>query len=216
MNTSQLVEKISKKCLNFTSKADILSRINDAQNELLNIDCVLMRVSPDPFLSTTDGVYEYDLNPIYRRVKQVYIRDPNIIEYNGQNKWPFPLNEMEEDKLKNRLWKVPTYSKPSPSFGTSVRITFDEEMNPQTYTDQYRMIAYTWPEQLTSTAIPLTIPSHHASRVLLARVMQDIDEERFGRSDNWDRKLEAYKNDLYSDLNRVDNVDSASIPGWFS
>ena len=216
MNTSQLVEKISKKCLNFTSKTDILSRINDAQNELLNVDCELMRVSPDPFLETTDSVYSYNLDPMIRRMKHLYVRDPNIIEYGGQNKWPFPLLELEVDRMLNRLWGIPVYSKESISFGDAVIVQFDSEMNPQTLTDQYRMIAYTWPEQLTSTAIPLTIPTRHVTTTLLARVMQDIDEERFGKSDSWDRKLEKYKADLYSDLNREVNIDNAQIPSWLA
>ena len=37
----------------------IIENTNWAQNEILGENCDLMRVKPDPFMTTEDGVYSY-------------------------------------------------------------------------------------------------------------------------------------------------------------
>lgn len=210
MTTSQFIEEISKKCLQFKTQAEILTLTNIAQNELLGVNCDLMRTKPDPFLTTTDGVYSYTLSVGVRAVSMVYVREPmnigygrtylnNLIEYEGY------------DRAGNQILEVPVYIEQSLSPTQPVTIQFDSTMNPSTSTDVYRLEQYNWPEQLTSTAIPLSIPTQYVSRVLLARVMQMIEQDGFGRGGSWDSKYEMYRDEFetYRDRNRT--IDNTTI-----
>ena len=216
MNTSQLVTNISKTCLNYKTRSEILDLINIAQNELLAVDCDLMRVKPDPFLATTDGVYEYDTDLGIRAVRHLMTRDPRNLEYNQTNPQFYPFKLLETDKDGNQIYEVPIYTEDSADPDSQGKIIFDSDRNPSTTTDLYRMRAYKWPEQLTSTSIPLTCPVQHRVKALKSRVMMMIEEEKFGRADRWEKKFEKQEGALEKELMRSLNTASTSITPIFA
>lgn len=214
MRTIELVKLIRKKCLNFKTTQEILELLNIAQNELLGEDCSLMRVNPDPFLVTSAGVFQYDVALGIRNVEKLYVRNPNINSYEGRDRSMANFLTSFYDELGNTLFKVPVYIEQSADFDIQASIIFDADYDPSTTTTEYRMIAYSWPEQLTSTLIPLTIPVRHQSTTLLYRVMQMIDEERFGASNVWDKKYDDVIGMFQTDINKDLNIDNSSIlPG---
>lgn len=211
MRTIELVKLIRKKSLNYKTSQEILEFINLAQNELLGEDCTLMRVSPDPFLATTKGVFTYDVDLGIRNVEMLYVRNPNVSSYGGYDRAISNYINPMRDELGNTLFKIPVYVEQSADFDIQAGITFDEEYDPGDTTNEYRLVAYSWPEQLTSTEIPLTIPVRHQSTTLLYRVMQMINEETYGASNVWDKKFESVIGEFKTDINKDLNVDNTSI-----
>lgn len=208
MNTSQFIDSVYRKCSGYKSLAQILSLTNDAQNELLGIDCDLMRIKPDPTLATTSGIFEYMLPVGVRTVNKVYTRNSNLSDYKGNRDTSLYSNT---DKLGNLILDIPVYIEPSINTDIQAVIKFDEDYGPNTATSDYRYEGYMWPEQLTSTSIPLSIPLQYVSTSLMARVMLKIDEERFGRAGDWFQKDEMYKNQLESYLFKDRTIDHNTI-----
>lgn len=206
MNTLQLCEYIQTKCVGFKSIPQILALLNIAQNEILSEDCELMRVKPDPFLETTSGTYLYNLDVGIRSVTNVYLLEPALPTNPEWRNFEYTAS-LNEDQFGRKMMYVPTIRVEAPDPDSQATIQFDAEFDPKTTTDQYRLIAYSWPEQLTSTSIPVTIPLQHRMKVLTARVMMMIEEESFGRADTWERKYMNYLAEFLSYTRALNNID---------
>lgn len=208
MNTSQLVTYIQKyPANNNRTRTEILEIINDVQNEILSDDSSFLRVQPDPYLVTTDGVFEYELPVGVRRVSELYTRNvsPQTYGYSGAygNKSGFIPSVL--DDLGDRIYKVAVSLIDSTEPGVPARIIFNENMNPNDTTTFYQMKQYTWPEQLETEQNLLTIPLPYRSKVLYSGVMVRIVREEYGNGGDWEK---TYTKDLadwskYSQKNQV-------------
>lgn len=208
MNTLQFINAVSKKCNKYKSHNEILALTNDSQNELLGMDCDILRTKPDPFLVTTDGVFEYSLPVGVRNVGRVYMRNMSTSGYDHDRQLYF---DCEYDLLGNVIIPVPVYIEPATSPDSQAKIIFDSEYNPADNTTLYRYERFDWPEQLTSTSIDLTIPTQFVTKALMASVMAKIDEERFGRGGYWEAKLDAYESQLKDFIYRTRTIEDTSI-----
>jgi len=216
MKTSKLVSKIAKACNNYYSNSEILELMNDAQNELLAIDCDLMRVSPDPFLVTSDSTYQYDMSAGIRSIKSVYIRNPDINSYGGQSNVMNTTLMNERDKMGNYISRIPIYTDEATDPDELAKIHFDTDFNPTDTTIEYRLEAYLWPEQLTSTAIPMTIPTKHQTGAFMDRVMEVIDLARYGASNVWTARFRESYPSFRSEITQELNIDSEQITPWLA
>lgn len=210
MNTLQFINAVSKKCNKYKSQTEILALTNDSQNELLGMDCDILRTKPDPFLVTTNGVYEYSLPVGVRNVGKVYMRNNTTYGYKADREVELYFDH-DYDDLGNVIVKVPVYIEPAITPDSQAKIIFDTEYNPDNNTTLYRYEAFNWPEQLTSTAIPLSVPTQFVTKALMASVMAKIDEERFGRGGYWEAKLDQYESELKDFIFRTRTIEDNSI-----
>jgi len=207
MNTSQLVTYIGKfPANNNRTRTEILDVINQIQNELLVDDSNFNRVQPDPYLVTTDGIYEYELPVNVRRVSRLYTREnPNDgYGYNGMVRGNGFLSGFTDDlgdQISNAVVTLTDSTEP----GVTAKIIFNENQNPGATTTFYQMEQYVWPEQLETEANALTIPLAHRTQVLYSGVMRRLVREEYGNGGDWES---IYADDMavwskYSTKNRI-------------
>ncbi len=208
MNTSQLVTYIQKyPANNNRTRTEILEIINDVQNEILSDDSNFLRVQPDPYLVTTDGVFEYDLPVNIRRVTELYTRNvaPQTYGYGGLQGGRQGFIQSVLDDLGDRIYTVPVSIADSTEPGVQAKLIFNENMNPQDTTVLYQMKAYTWPEQLETEQNLLTIPLPYRSKVLYSGVMVRIVREEYGNGGDWENTYTKDRADWskYSQKNQI-------------
>lgn len=187
MNTSQLVTYIQKMPANNNrTRTEILQLINDVQNELLSDDSTFLRVQPDPYLVTTDGVYEYELPYNVRRVSKLYTRNIGVqYGYNSPNFGKGYIQSILDD-IGDQIFEVPVSLIDSTEPGVFAKIIFNENMNPGDTTNFFQMKQYVWPEQLETEDNVLTIPLPYRSKVLLSGVMTRLVRENYGNGGDWE------------------------------
>lgn len=217
MNTSQLVTYIKEMPANNNrSRTQILQIINDVQNELLSDDSSFLRVQPDPYLATTDGVFEYELPSNIRRVSELYTRNvgPTVYGYPSNGSFNKGYIQGVQDDLGDNIYIVPCSLIDSKEPSVAAKIIFNEDMNPGTTTNFFQMKQYVWPEQLETESNLLTIPLPYRTKVLLSGVMTRLVRENYGNGGDWEVTYERDRAawDKYSSKNQV--VGKSSTQFW--
>jgi hypothetical protein len=178
-----------------------MQAINRAQNELLGMDCQLMRVKPDPFMATTTAVYTYAASSyLYvattgaqgalvgdiRSVREIYIDTTNMssLDELALDTNFTRVTEVETRPTENRI-KVRFDSTDSLGANlTDCNIKWPAMYNPGTTTIAWKAIAYTWPTQITAESIALSIPEDYQHSLLYLHVLKFIERREFGRNDD--------------------------------
>lgn len=167
---------------------------NRVQNEIAQKAPGLFKVSPDPFLATTTGIYSYAASTsIYASsggTQGALVGDimfvSRIYAYNrnSYNLWSY-----RNSVLNNRppyidqpgisgLNRFPADIIPSrrPN-GSDCLIEFWPEYNPGTTTTNFRLTAYAWPTQVTtaSTTLYIGVPEHMQHTLLLYGCLRDLN-----------------------------------------
>jgi hypothetical protein len=174
---------------------------NRAQNELLGMDCQLTRVKPDPFFATTSGTYSYAASStLYvsttgaqgslvgdiRAVRELYIDTTNMssLDELALDTNFTRVTEVETRPTENRV-KVRFDATDSLGAGLAdCTIKWPAMYNPGTTTIAWRAVAYTWPTQITSEAIALSVPEDFQHSLLFLHVLKHIERREFGRNDD--------------------------------
>lgn len=200
------------------SRTLLLEEVNAAQNEVLSMPEVdLMRVKGNVFLSTTTGVFEYPLP--YRKVSRVFTRtrdghdigeyrNPRISGYN-------PRSIRDVGDYRYEEVDVSFDFQPSPSPGTSCVLHFPADQDLGNSDDRYLLEAYTWPVQLTSEQIVLTLPEQYCTTLLYYAVKKRVEESAYG--------VDIYNDPLFlryfqqfttENANHPRQTQSFAIPRW--
>jgi len=217
MNTSQLVTYIQRfPANNNRTRSQILEIINDVQNELLSDNSNFNRIQPDPYLATTDGVYEYSLPVNVRAVTDLYSRNvaPQNYGYDNVNGIGKGYIQSIQDDLGDSIYLIPVSIAQSTEPGVACTITFNENMNPKTTTTLYQMKQYAWCEQLETEQNLLTLPLAYRTKVLLSGVMARLVREEYGNGGDWENTYEKDQEawSKYSQSNQV--IGKSSTQFW--
>lgn len=189
------------------SRDRIREATNRGQNELLGIDCSLMRVKPDPFFATTDSIYTYAAsNYVYvattgaqgslvgdiRAVREIYLESSNLaaIDQLSLESDFSRATELVQLPRENRVRILPDYQDSAGPLLADCNVKWPSVYNPGTTTTTWRCKAYTWPTQLTSEGIALTMPEDFQESLLLLHILKNIRRREFGKSDQSEYKEE--------------------------
>jgi hypothetical protein len=198
MNTASYITWLLDRTGNTVTRTELLSLINIAQNEIFAYDTYFTRTKPDPYLSTTDGVYTYTLGATIRRVSRVYALATNNnynFNYPAYNGWDGGW--YKQPKMNNRLGSpeidvpVDSVEALSPD-SASCQIIFPSQNNPGTTTDVFLLEQYKWPTQLTAESIALSIPESFATTLLYYKVLRLLEEQEYHNADYNSRKEDEW------------------------
>ena len=200
MQTSALVDLIVEYVGSQLTRARALVYLNNAQNELLVGENRLMRVYPDPFITTSAGTYEYAASTflfssvgnvkgatqydVYN-ITRVYTTTKNsgIFAYGGysygnnDSSRPYmPVNERASDELNAR----PDVTKSIEPDSADCKITFWGENDPGATTVDWRCETYRYPNQLLVETVNLETPAQFQDTLLLWMVLKRLSIRQFG------------------------------------
>lgn len=200
MQTSALVDLIIEYVGSQLTRPRALVYLNNAQNELLVGENRLMRVYPDPFITTAAGTFEYaasdalfssvgdvkgaDQFDIYS-IARIYTTTKNsgIFNYGGfsygNNSTSRPyvaVNERASDEVNAR----PDVIKSIEPNSQDCKIIFWGENDPGATTIDWRCESYRYPNQLGTEAINLETPSQFQDTLLLWLVLMRLGIRQFG------------------------------------
>jgi len=184
---------------NQLTREELLIQVNIAQNMLFAQPTYFNRTKPDPFLTTEDGVFRYQLPNNVKVVTRVYALASNrkffFPLYGGFSnmfgyKQPSPVNSYASPEV-NIV--IDTIQSIAPDRDGPV-ILFPRQYNPRTTDDLYQIEQYEWPVQLTSEDIQLSVPEEHQFGYLYYMVLKFLEEQGYGNSIyNKDREEAAQK-----------------------
>lgn len=200
MTTSQFVEHLLRSSGGSVSRSEMLQLINMAQNEILSNDTNLTRVKPDPDLATTDGVYSYELAQNIRSVRRVYVNLGYTTSYDGElmSSWKGGYNRKDGSYVREVPVMTKDSSSPNAASGSRATVIWPSDRNPGDSTTTYKLEQYTWPEQLSSENIAMTIPDQFLMTLVKSRVMLELVESQYGNDVYWsaDRKYKSQLKDF--------------------
>lgn len=201
MQTSQLVDIIKEYVDSGLTRARARVYLNNAQNELLVGNNRLMRVTPDPFLTTVAGTYQYDASStlfdstggvkgtttydIYNVSKLYSFSKDNqfLYRYNGagnvNSNRPYTSGSgINRGEVAARADLIKSIEPGS----ADCSIIWWEENDPGATTIDWRAECYRYPNQLTSEGIALECPSQYQDTLLLWLVLKRLGVRQFGTS----------------------------------
>lgn len=208
MQTSQLIDIVIKYSGAQLTRPEALIYLNNAQNQLLVGENRLMRVYPDPFITTVAGTFQYvasnalfssvgdvkgtETFDIYN-VSQVYSFDNGnsfLYRYGGYSgtysSRPYTaVSAVATDQVNSPVDVVKSIEPNS----DDCLITWWGENDPGATTVDWRCECYRYPNQLSSENIPLEIPSQFQDTLLLWLVLKRLGIRQFGTS-NIDRLID--------------------------
>lgn len=201
MQTSQLIDIIKEYADSQVTRARALVYLNNAQNELLVGNNRLMRVFPDPFLTTVAATYQYDASTtlfdstggtkgtvtydIYNVSKIYSFSKDNafLYRYNGagntRSSRPYTSGSgIFQDEVSAPADVIKSVEPNS----QDCSIIWWEENDPGATTVDWRAECYRYPNQLTSEGIALETPSQYQDTLLLWLVLKRLGIRQFGTS----------------------------------
>ena len=162
MTTAEYINWVQSRTGFQGTTEEIRTLINLGQNKIFSYNTYLNRKKPvaSCLLTTSEGVLQYVVSDkLVRQVSRVYTLDTYEQE----------INE-------------PVEIDPALEPGGDVTLYFKDD--PGTTTDSFYMEAYTWPQngQITSSAIPLSLPVKEQMEVLFYVVSKMLEVDKDGRS----------------------------------
>jgi len=201
MTTPELITLIVDYIGSELTRAKALTYLNNAQNQLLVGNNRLMRVLPDPFLTTVAGTFEYSASDslyssignakgatqydIYN-VSRIYSFDKDnsqLYAYNGtgnstSSRMYRPLNNRASDEV----FAVADVVKSIEPNNADCSIMWWGENDPGATTVDWRCECYRYPNQLTAETIALETPSQYQDTLLLWLVLKRLGIRQYGTS----------------------------------
>lgn len=227
MTGTEMVDLVIEHAGAEVPRAKAISAVNAAQNDLLGIKRLrLMRVLPDPFLTTVAGTFQYAASSALfssvggvKGVTQWDIRDigrlfamdeaQGYLPYAGYGAPSFrplepvsPGNSPEVD--------APAELIPSKEpLSQDASIVFWEDNDPGTTTITWRAEAYRWPTQFTGEGVALEVPAGYHRTLLLWKVLQLFGIRQYGAPSRNIEDLIAKAEPLfYLECNRAGGVSA--------
>ena len=201
MQTSQLVDIIKEYVDASFTRARALAYLNNAQNELLVGNNRLMRVFPDPFLTTVAGTYQYDASDdlfdstggvkgtvtydIYNVSKLYSFSKDNtsLYSYNGAGNSGSSRPYVEDSgKFRDEVTAPADIIKSIEPNSVDCSIIWWEENDPGATTIDWRAECYRYPNQLNSEGIAMECPSQYQDTLLLWMVLKRLGIRQYGTS----------------------------------
>src|SRR4030042_6549252 len=209
MTTQEFVNYVKRRTGDALNRQSILEILNNVQNEILAEDCQLMRIKPDPFITTADDIYEYTASSsLYvsttgakgslvgdiRTVRKIYSFDNSVDIFNNQtldpsSNRPAQIENHPSGTMARQVVDVLDSISPSSSDCT---IRWFEGNNPGDNHISWGCVAYKWPAQLVSENIALSLPSDFQANLLFWGVMKEVQTAEYARTDHAYTMYETY------------------------
>ena len=223
MQARELVSILSKDVGTALTKQELLETINRVQNEVFAETTQLMRIKPDPFLTTVDGTYSYVASTglfdstdgtkgttqwDIRTVKKIYSFDnlDTSITWVGNsdfNPGSYRPNLIEYLPSSTNTVGTIDVIESLKADNSDCKIIFFEGNNPGDTTITWRAQAYRWPNQVTSPTTELEIPDDFADNLYYWGVMKRVQRAEYGRNDGPVQQFEYYLKKFRSKYNRA-------------
>lgn len=198
MTGTELVDLLIEHVGSELTRPKAIQTLNWGQNQLLATRRMrLMRILPDPFLTTTAGTYQYAAsNALFssaggvKGATQWDIRDlgrlyalnglQSAFAYGGHDQPSMRPLELENPHASNEV-KAPADWLPSrEALSADCIVTFWEDNDPGTTTIEWRAEAYRWPTQFTAESVALEVPEGFQDTLLLWKALQKCGVKQFG------------------------------------
>lgn len=201
------------------SRTNLREITNRGQNEILARDCQVMRVRPDPFITTVDSTYSYVASSsIYdsstgakgalvgdvRLVKEIYSFDSSVGIFDYQTLDPTsdkPNQFLSQPSVERVSTRIDCIQSVKPDSSDCV-IKWWEGNNPGATTVTWRCVCYKWPTQLTSESIALSIPEDFIDTLLYHAVMRRIRRREYTTEGESFQTYEYYLKEFRDRYNR--------------
>jgi len=210
--TSAFVSLVMDEVAAAYTRQQILDVTNNAQNEILGEALLLMRVRPDPFFLTIDSLYDYEASSFFRdssdgtssiadpgwdvrTVKEIYSYNNSVSIFDAQTLDPASEkpNQVQYTQTKDRITaRFDCIDSIAPN-SADCRIKWYATNNPGTTTGVWRGEVYLWPTQLTSEAIPLSVPADFQDTLLFMEVMKRLERREYGENNFAFQQAEFYR-----------------------
>jgi len=209
MKTSALIDHIQDFTGNTVPRDRILAWLDIAQNELSEANSKIFRDTPDEFLVTTAGVFEYTMPAGTRFVAKVY----------GEEEQNYPSHYCQLVRGRGRryegilddgrkVYEILFDSNESQDpFEADVKITFQSDNDPGDTTDLYKLERYVWPTPLLSESIPLSIPSSHQTKALMYHVLSSMEQMEYGQEGGFSKQYDTHFKEWVRFSNRSVRVE---------
>lgn len=209
MNTAQYITWLQRQIGDQYTRELLRETVNFAQNEVLAQRGVeIMRVKPNPLLATTEATFQYTMPTSYRRVARVYLEssgDPDSYSDPAYGKSAYKVTRtFDKGRLRYVQRDLDFDQHVSLRYGDPVVLYFPTDQDLGTTTTNYILEAYAWPTQVTSEAVPLSLPDPFLTSMFYHLVKGKVEEAAYGQ-------------DIYNDpkflreLNQFTTID-ANIP----
>lgn len=182
------------------TRAKAYSAINNAQNYLLGSrNLGLMRVTPDPFLTTVAGTFQYAASSALfssvggvkgatqydiRAVTRIFSFNNNqrIFAYNSQDIVSDRPYEEESGEGFSEVRAVQDVIQSIKPLSADCQIIWWEDQDPGATTIDWRAECYRWPTQFLSETIDLEVPDGWQDTMLLWHVLRRLGIKQYGGS----------------------------------
>lgn len=185
MNTSQFITNLQTKIGDQYTREFLREVVNEAQNEVLAQNGVdIMRTKGDVYLETTSGVYTYTLANSVRHVSRVFIREkadeaeysPDSYGFRG-----YKISDWVDSGTQRYVEKDLNFEYDGGlRYGDPIVLVFPADQDLGTTTTTYRLTQYTWPNQLTSENVPLSLPEPFLTGFFTYLIKKKVEEAAYG------------------------------------
>lgn len=196
MNTEKYISWLQARTGNQVTRTELLDLVNIAQNEIFSWNTYYNRVKPQDslVLTTIAGVFQYTVpDTNIRMVSKVYLKD-SINTYPTERRYYQSV--------------VPVETQESIDPDSNVVIYFKDD--PGATTDTFYYEAYTWPfnGQLTSEAVPLSLPETIQTGLLYYCVAVLLELDRDGRSISFLQLKDTAKGEFFTSSSKGARIQS--------
>jgi len=219
MQARELVSILSKDVGTALTKQALIETINRVQNEVFAETTQLMRIKPDPFLTTVDGTYSYVASTSLfdstdgtkgstqwdiRTIKKLYSFKDLLTSGNSTfNPGSYRPNKVEFLPSSTNTVGTIDVIESKKANNNDCKVIFFEGNNPGATTITWRAEAYRWPTQVTTPGTELEIPDDFADNLYYWGVMKRIQRAEYGRNDGPVQQFEYYLKKFRSKYNRA-------------
>lgn len=211
MQARELISLIRNDIGTAFTRQRIMEVINRVQNNVLTETTQIMRITPDPFLTTVDGTYSYIASDTLfdstdgtkgttqwdiRTVKDLYsFSSSDTSSIDGGSYRPNQIRTKPNADETESTINVVVSKKADNS---DCLIKFWEGNNPGATTISWRAVAYRWPTQVTAESTELEIPDDFCDTLLYWGVIKRVQRAEYGRNatpaDMYDMYLKEFRN----------------------
>lgn len=210
MTTSEFVSLLIDELGAAYTRAQVLAVANNAQNEILGENLVLMKVRPDPFMTTLDATYSYVATDVFhdfsantsgslvgdvRTVTEIYSYNNSVSIFDYQTLDPASEkpNQVEFTQTKDRVTlRMDCVDSVGPN-SSDCTIKVYPTNNPGATTTTWHGVVYLWPDQLLSEAIPISVPADFQDTLLFFEVLKRLERREYGANNDSFQQAEFYR-----------------------
>jgi hypothetical protein len=198
MNGSEFTDLVIEHVGSELTRAKAYSAINNAQNYLLGSrNLGMMRVTPDPFLTTVAGTFQYAASSSLfssvggikgatqydiRAVTRIFAfnNDQRIFAYNSQD--VVSDRPYEEENSSSEVRAIQDVIQSIKPLAADCSIVWWEDQDPGDTTIDWRAECYRWPAQFTAETVELEVPEGWQDTMLLWQVLRRLGIKQYGGS----------------------------------